>query len=158
MGETYLIIYGDIDGKGPSENDLIGRSEPFVIQQQNIDLSIAITKEGDISPLQFPSLKQQGQPEIPPQPRPQISNSPATETQTPLGYANPLFIEVADSYEYPNSSLITKSQTPLSDLQKANSHYKKEQFTEAVKLRFDKEGISIPFPQMDVHLHKDASE
>ena len=29
-------------------------------------------------------------------------------------------------------------------------------FTEAVKLRFDKEGISIPFPQMDVHLHKDA--
>ena len=31
-------------------------------------------------------------------------------------------------------------------------------FTEAVKLRFDKEGISILFPQMDVHLHKDASE
>ncbi len=29
-------------------------------------------------------------------------------------------------------------------------------FTEAVKLRFDQEGISIPFPQMDVHLHKDA--
>lgn len=27
-------------------------------------------------------------------------------------------------------------------------------FTEAVKLRFDKEGISIPFPQQDVHLHK----
>jgi small conductance mechanosensitive channel len=26
--------------------------------------------------------------------------------------------------------------------------------TEAVKLRFDEEGISIPFPQMDVHLHK----
>ncbi|MGD9842094.1 MAG: mechanosensitive ion channel family protein [Steroidobacteraceae bacterium] len=26
-------------------------------------------------------------------------------------------------------------------------------FTEAVKLRFDSEGISIPFPQMDVHLH-----
>ena len=31
-------------------------------------------------------------------------------------------------------------------------------FTEAVKLRFDKEGISIPFPQMDVHLHKADSE
>ena len=29
-------------------------------------------------------------------------------------------------------------------------------FTEAVKLRFDKEGISIPFPQMDVHVHKEA--
>jgi small conductance mechanosensitive channel len=29
-------------------------------------------------------------------------------------------------------------------------------FTEAVKLRFDKEGISIPFPQTDVHLHKAA--
>lgn len=29
-------------------------------------------------------------------------------------------------------------------------------FTEAVKLRFDQEGISIPFPQMDVHLHIDA--
>jgi small conductance mechanosensitive channel len=28
-------------------------------------------------------------------------------------------------------------------------------FTEAVKLRFDDEGISIPFPQMDVHLHKE---
>ncbi len=28
-------------------------------------------------------------------------------------------------------------------------------FTEAVKLRFDAEGISIPFPQMDVHVHKD---
>lgn len=31
-------------------------------------------------------------------------------------------------------------------------------FTEAVKLRFDKEGISIPFPQMDVHLHKQDGE
>jgi small conductance mechanosensitive channel len=30
------------------------------------------------------------------------------------------------------------------------------EFTEEVKLRFDKEGISIPFPQMDVHVHKDA--
>ncbi|MFY0677719.1 MAG: mechanosensitive ion channel [Neptuniibacter sp.] len=27
--------------------------------------------------------------------------------------------------------------------------------TEAVKLRFDEEGISIPYPQMDVHLHKE---
>ncbi|WP_415881704.1 mechanosensitive ion channel family protein [Neptuniibacter sp. QD34_54] len=27
--------------------------------------------------------------------------------------------------------------------------------TETVKLRFDEEGISIPFPQMDVHLHKE---
>ncbi|PIE25243.1 MAG: mechanosensitive ion channel protein MscS [Neptuniibacter caesariensis] len=26
--------------------------------------------------------------------------------------------------------------------------------TETVKLRFDEEGISIPYPQMDVHLHK----
>ncbi|GGD49371.1 mechanosensitive ion channel family protein [Lacimicrobium alkaliphilum] len=31
-------------------------------------------------------------------------------------------------------------------------------FTEAVKLRFDKEGIGIPFPQMDVHVHKDEQE
>ena len=30
-------------------------------------------------------------------------------------------------------------------------------FTEQVKLRFDQEGISIPFPQMDVHVHKDES-
>lgn len=30
----------------------------------------------------------------------------------------------------------------------------KYDFTEAVKLRFDEEGIGIPFPQMDVHLHK----
>ncbi|MDP5040755.1 MAG: mechanosensitive ion channel [Paraglaciecola sp.] len=30
-------------------------------------------------------------------------------------------------------------------------------FTEAVKLRFDEEGISIPYPQMDVHLHKTES-
>lgn len=28
-------------------------------------------------------------------------------------------------------------------------------FTEAVKLRFDEEGIVIPYPQMDVHVHKD---
>lgn len=28
-------------------------------------------------------------------------------------------------------------------------------FTEQVKLRFDAEGIVIPFPQMDVHLHKE---
>ncbi|MDT0593464.1 mechanosensitive ion channel family protein [Glaciecola petra] len=28
--------------------------------------------------------------------------------------------------------------------------------TEAVKLRFDAEGISIPFPQMDVHVHKES--
>lgn len=27
-------------------------------------------------------------------------------------------------------------------------------FNEAVKLRFDDEGINIPFPQMDVHVHK----
>jgi small conductance mechanosensitive channel len=26
--------------------------------------------------------------------------------------------------------------------------------TETVKQRFDEEGISIPFPQMDVHMHK----
>lgn len=31
-------------------------------------------------------------------------------------------------------------------------------FTEAVKVRFDKEGIGIPFPQMDVHLHKTDEE
>lgn len=31
-------------------------------------------------------------------------------------------------------------------------------FTEQVKLRFDEEGISIPFPQMDVHLHKTDTE
>jgi small conductance mechanosensitive channel len=30
----------------------------------------------------------------------------------------------------------------------------KFEFTEAVKLRFDKEGISIPYPQMDVHVNK----
>ncbi|MBL4635066.1 MAG: mechanosensitive ion channel [Kofleriaceae bacterium] len=30
-------------------------------------------------------------------------------------------------------------------------------FNEAVKLRFDKEGISIPYPQTDVHLHKVAA-
>ena len=29
--------------------------------------------------------------------------------------------------------------------------------TETVKLRFDAAGISIPYPQTDVHLHKDAS-
>lgn len=28
-------------------------------------------------------------------------------------------------------------------------------FTEAVKLRFDEEGISIPFPQMDLHISKE---
>ncbi len=28
--------------------------------------------------------------------------------------------------------------------------------TEAVKLRFDKEGISIPYPQQDVHIHQAA--
>ena len=31
-------------------------------------------------------------------------------------------------------------------------------FTENVKLRFDQEGISIPFPQMDVHLYKEDEE
>ncbi|MGS2720680.1 mechanosensitive ion channel family protein [Paraglaciecola aestuariivivens] len=30
-------------------------------------------------------------------------------------------------------------------------------FTEAVKLRFDEEGIVIPYPQMDVHVHKSES-
>jgi small conductance mechanosensitive channel len=29
---------------------------------------------------------------------------------------------------------------------------------ERVKLRFDEEGISIPFPQMDVHLYKEQEE
>lgn len=31
-------------------------------------------------------------------------------------------------------------------------------FTEKVKLRFDEEDISIPFPQMDVHFHKDEEQ
>lgn len=31
-------------------------------------------------------------------------------------------------------------------------------FTEAVKLRFDEEGITIPYPQMDVHVHKDDAQ
>lgn len=31
-------------------------------------------------------------------------------------------------------------------------------FTEAVKLRFDEEGISIPYPQMDVHVHKEKDQ
>lgn len=31
-------------------------------------------------------------------------------------------------------------------------------FTEAVKLRFDQEGIGIPFPQMDVHMHKEQAK
>jgi small conductance mechanosensitive channel len=31
-------------------------------------------------------------------------------------------------------------------------------FNEAVKLRFDEEGISIPFPQMDVHMHKEETQ
>ena len=31
-------------------------------------------------------------------------------------------------------------------------------FTEKVKLTFDAEGISIPFPQMDVHLHKEDND
>nr|WP_179952561.1 mechanosensitive ion channel domain-containing protein [Ningiella ruwaisensis] len=30
-------------------------------------------------------------------------------------------------------------------------------FTEAVKIRFDEEGISIPYPQMDIHMHKTES-
>lgn len=30
-------------------------------------------------------------------------------------------------------------------------------FNEAVKIRFDQEGIGIPFPQMDVHVHKTES-
>lgn len=31
-------------------------------------------------------------------------------------------------------------------------------FTEAVKLRFDAEGISIPYPQMDVHMHNTQNQ
>ncbi|WP_218309983.1 mechanosensitive ion channel family protein [Alteromonas antoniana] len=31
-------------------------------------------------------------------------------------------------------------------------------FTEKVKLRFDEEDITIPFPQMDVHFHKDEEQ
>ena len=30
--------------------------------------------------------------------------------------------------------------------------------TEAIKKRFDKEGISFPFPQQDVHLYKASEE
>ena len=30
--------------------------------------------------------------------------------------------------------------------------------TEAIKKRFDKEGISIPFPQTDVHLYKQTAD
>ena len=32
------------------------------------------------------------------------------------------------------------------------------EMTEAIKKRFDQEGISIPFPQQDVHLHKVAAD
>ncbi|MAD44597.1 MAG: mechanosensitive ion channel protein MscS [Oceanospirillaceae bacterium] len=31
------------------------------------------------------------------------------------------------------------------------------ELTETIKLRFDEEGIEIPFPQMDVHLHKEEA-
>ncbi len=31
-------------------------------------------------------------------------------------------------------------------------------FTEAVKLKFDQEGISIPYPQQDVHMHAIKSQ
>ncbi|MDK2779194.1 MAG: mechanosensitive ion channel [Pseudomonadota bacterium] len=34
----------------------------------------------------------------------------------------------------------------------------KWELTETIKLRFDQEGIEIPFPQMDVHLHKTAQD
>ena len=34
----------------------------------------------------------------------------------------------------------------------------KFELTEAIKKRFDKEGISIPFPQQDVHLHKASAD
>jgi small conductance mechanosensitive channel len=30
--------------------------------------------------------------------------------------------------------------------------------TEAIKKRFDQDGISIPFPQRDVHIHNVASD
>jgi small conductance mechanosensitive channel len=30
--------------------------------------------------------------------------------------------------------------------------------TEAIKLEFDREGISIPFPQTDVHLFQDSAQ
>jgi hypothetical protein len=30
--------------------------------------------------------------------------------------------------------------------------------TREVKLRFDREGVSIPFPQQDVHIHSEAVE
>ena len=30
--------------------------------------------------------------------------------------------------------------------------------TREVKMRFDAEGVSIPFPQQDVHLHEDKAE
>ena len=33
----------------------------------------------------------------------------------------------------------------------------KWELTEQIKLRFDAEGIEIPFPQMDVHLHKESA-
>lgn len=33
----------------------------------------------------------------------------------------------------------------------------KWELTETIKLRFDAEGIEIPFPQMDVHLHKEEA-
>jgi len=34
----------------------------------------------------------------------------------------------------------------------------KWELTETIKLRFDAEGIEIPFPQMDVHFHKEAEQ
>jgi len=30
--------------------------------------------------------------------------------------------------------------------------------TERIKLKFDEEGIEIPFPQMDIHMHKDSED
>ena len=53
LGESYLIIYGDLDGKGPSQDDLVGRSDAFTIEQQTIDITVPIQTNKDISPLQY---------------------------------------------------------------------------------------------------------
>lgn len=125
LGKAYLIVYGDIDGKGPSTNDLIGRSEAIIIDQKDVKTTFKITEKGSIAPLQFPKMDVGNSDQ-----QPSISE----QAKQTLGYSNPDFIEVADSYEYPNSSLVTKARTSGSEIQRATRLYKSEKFQRAVDI------------------------
>jgi len=57
LGEGYLVVFIDVDGNGPSEQDESGISEPIIIRNEQVEVGL-LTLNGSIAPLSLPFVLQ----------------------------------------------------------------------------------------------------